>query len=264
MFANAPAPMIEIGSIGWEDEDEYFFKGDESNDGHTLVRVQLFRGKDPTKPVNPKRAQGLKMIAHLNSLAGFRIPAKDTRCYVAVPAGMEMTPGAAVILALVEKSPTEQFEKDRVVIDYGDTHVLFRAKSISLQDRDDNFVSVGEARSGGDPAITMMVGSTGMTIKDDTVATWTSSAGVAKVLVRMTTSKYEVLHQVNPAQTNIFKMDSSGFTLLSPGTGYIMPATLMMGCPPTPPPVSDPLGYAPLGTVGKLADSIFFALKKGP
>jgi len=104
LFHNTPAPLLEYGSIGWEDEDEYIFPGDDENDGHTLVRVQLFRGRDTTKPLSATRAQGMKLLAHINSLGGFRTPPKDTRCMVAVPAGMEQIPGAAIITAIVEQS----------------------------------------------------------------------------------------------------------------------------------------------------------------
>lgn len=104
MFHDSPSAQIEIGSIGWEGDADYVFPGDAANDGHTLIRIQLFSGKDPTIPVNPKRAQGTKLVAHLNSLAGFKIPNKDARCYVAVPPGMTQVPGAAIIMGIVEPS----------------------------------------------------------------------------------------------------------------------------------------------------------------
>lgn len=158
MFGVYPQPQIEIGSIGWEgdDDDSFFDMGDESNDGHTLIKVQLFRGRDHTKPLNPNRAQGHKIVCHIP--AGlFRIPPKDTRCYVAIPSGMETVPGAGIIIATVEQSHTrDQFKKDRAVIDFGDdTHVVIRGKSISLNDSENRFIAVGEPRSGGAGGITI-------------------------------------------------------------------------------------------------------------
>ncbi len=97
--------QILHGSIGWDDENDYVFDGDEDNDGHTLVRVQLFEGRDVTKPLNPKRAQGHRILAHISSLNGRRVPAKDTRVFVAVPKGQENVPGAGVIFAAIEKMP---------------------------------------------------------------------------------------------------------------------------------------------------------------
>lgn len=107
MFHDSPSATVEIASIGWEGEADYVFPGDDSNDGHTLVRVQLFSGRDPTQPLNPNRAQGTKLIAHLNSLAGFKIPNKDARCYLAVPPGMTQVPGAAIIVGVVEPSKAQ-------------------------------------------------------------------------------------------------------------------------------------------------------------
>lgn len=94
---------IEYGSIGWDDDDDYIYPGEEGNDGHTLIKVQLFRGRDVTKPLKD-RAQGHRLIAHINSLGGFRTPPYGTRCLVAIPEGAEMTPGSATIVALHEKS----------------------------------------------------------------------------------------------------------------------------------------------------------------
>ncbi|MBX3218982.1 MAG: hypothetical protein KF795_00605 [Labilithrix sp.] len=103
------SPTLEYGSIGWEDVPDYIFPGTDDNDGHTLVRVQLFRGRDVTKPLSSTRAQGIQLVAHINSLGGFRTPPHGTRCLVAIPAGMEQIPGAAMIMGIVEKS-SERFD----------------------------------------------------------------------------------------------------------------------------------------------------------
>lgn len=96
--------QIEMGSIGWEDEDDFYFPGDTDNDGHTLVRVQLFKGRDVTKPINKTRAQGMKIVCQVSS-GVVRVPSKDSRVFVIIPKGMEYTPGAGVIVAAVEKLP---------------------------------------------------------------------------------------------------------------------------------------------------------------
>jgi hypothetical protein len=106
LFANMDGgAQILMGSVGWEDEDDFIFLGEDENDGHTLVRVQLFEGRDITKPINPARAQGHKIICHISSLNGLRIPPKDTRVWVACAKGMENVPGGGVIIAAVEKLP---------------------------------------------------------------------------------------------------------------------------------------------------------------
>lgn len=96
---NHPTAQCEIGSIGWEDEDEYFHPGETSNDGLTLVKVQLFRGRDYTKELSD-RAQGVKILCVLPD-GEFRVPAKNARCYVMIPQGMDNVPGAGLIVATV-------------------------------------------------------------------------------------------------------------------------------------------------------------------
>ncbi len=98
IFNNAAGAQIELGSVGWEGEDDYFFSGEHDNDGHTLVRVQLFRGRDNTKPLG-RRAQGVKIVCHV--LDGKSPPVKDARCYIAIPQGMDNVPGAGVILGTI-------------------------------------------------------------------------------------------------------------------------------------------------------------------
>lgn len=96
LFGETPG-QVEMGSVGWEDEDDFFYPGEETNDGHTLIRVQLFRGRDFTKPIS-NRAQGRKIIC---CVADGVIPKKNARCYVGIPNGMDDSPGAGVILAVV-------------------------------------------------------------------------------------------------------------------------------------------------------------------
>lgn len=101
MFRYDKAPQqIHIGSVGWEDEEDWYFVGTANDDGHTLVRVQLFSGRNHATELSPTRAQGHKLICHLPN-GVFRIPPKDARCYVAIPAGMELLPAAGVIIASV-------------------------------------------------------------------------------------------------------------------------------------------------------------------
>ncbi len=100
LFGNAGSSQIEVGSIGWEDEDDYFFPGEETNDGHTLVRVQLFRGRDFTKGEPTERAQGVKLICHIPD-GNFRVPTKGARCLVAIPQGLDSLVGAGTVIATV-------------------------------------------------------------------------------------------------------------------------------------------------------------------
>lgn len=212
LFGEKPSPQIEIGSIGWEDEDEYAYLGTDDNDGHTLVRVQLFRGRDASKPLNPTRAQGHRIVCHIPD-GMFRIPKKDTRCYVAIPEGMEQVPGAGIIIACVSKSPPTQFAKDRVVIDFGsDTHVLFKGKSVAMSDHGvpARWLGVGTPRGGGTPGVTLSNSDgSGLVIQDGAAGIWVSASGEAKTLIQMTTTKVECLSKAG----GMWKLDGNFYTL---------------------------------------------------
>ena len=111
-FTPESSTHILIGRVGWNDEDEYYFLGEDDNDGHTLVRVQLLEGmldgrRDKTKAHEPDKAQGHQIICHISSLAGLRVPPKGSTVYVAIPKGMESVPAAGVIFAAVEKLPSK-------------------------------------------------------------------------------------------------------------------------------------------------------------
>lgn len=195
LFHNPMAgAQVMMGSIGWEGEDDYVFFGTGDDDGYTLVRVQLFEGRDVTKPINPKRAQGTKIICHLSG-GLFRCPKKDTRVYVICPKGMDNVPGAGVIVATVEKSPTSQFNKDRAVLDFGDdTHVVIKGKSVAIQSPDNEFISVGSPRSGGTSGITFQAkdGSGGV-IQVGVVSWFIASGGFAQTIIQMTPTNVECL-----------------------------------------------------------------------
>lgn len=134
--------QILMGSIGWEDEDDYSFLGSEENDGHTLVRVQLFEGRDHTKTLNPDRAQGQRIICHLSG-GMFRIPPKDTRVLVAIPNGMDHVVGAGLIIASYERSPTNQFSNTRAKMDFGpDVDLVIKARSVTVTDYENQQVSL--------------------------------------------------------------------------------------------------------------------------
>lgn len=148
---------IEMGTVGWDDGDDFIDQGGEANDGNTLVKVTLFRGRDQAEPLKKGVAQGHKVVCQISCLHGFIIPQKGQRVIVAIPAGMGGTPGAATIIGLLALSPTQQFGAKRVMQDYGpDTHVLIRAKSVTLQSYADphpQYIAVGTPASGGAPGI---------------------------------------------------------------------------------------------------------------
>ena len=225
LFGNQSA-QIEIGSIGWEDDDSHYDMGSAGNDGYTLVKVQLFRGRDFTKPLTD-RAQGVRILCHINSMYGARIPDKDTRCYVAIPQGMDNVPGAGVIIGTVEKStPKDQLATDRIVTDYGpNTHVVIKAKSVSIQSYDNEFVSVGTPRSGGTSGVTIQAkdGSGGV-VQSGVVSWFVASAGDAKSLMQMTPTSVEIMQK----DCGFIRLKSGAITNMSKGAAaYLAPGTII-------------------------------------
>jgi hypothetical protein len=173
---------IEIGTVGWiDDGGTYFDQGTGDNDGFTLVRVTLFRGRDPSTSLDQTQAQGQQMLCTIGSGVN-RIPPRGTRVLVAIPATHGLIPGAAVIITTMEKSfsETSQFSDKRVVIDYGDVPVIIRGSCVTLQSTASvpQSLSVGLPPAGGVAGISMMdeTGS-GMVLQSGVLAFIATDAG---------------------------------------------------------------------------------------
>lgn len=152
---------IEMGTVGWDDGSDYVDQGSTGNDGNTLVKVQLFRGRDPSQPLKPGVAQGHKIVAQISSMFGiYWIPPAGTRVQVSIPAGMRETVGAALIIGAYQTQTGAQFAKDRVMWDVGaNTHIVERAKSVVLQSYaspNPQYVAVGTPRGGGTAGVYAM------------------------------------------------------------------------------------------------------------
>lgn len=243
--------QIHRGSIGWEDEDEWFFIGDGTNDGFTFIRVQLFTGRDVTTPLNPNRAQGTKILCHLGG-GMFRIPKKDTPCYVALEAGHDQCVVQGVIIATIEKSPPTQFGEKRVVVDYGDdTHVVFNAKSISLQDPDNRFISVGTPFTGGTPGITLQASNgTGGAIQENAVGWWVADGGSTKSMIQMTKDDISCLS----TKGGMWKLDANFYALGT--TATLAAGGVYLGKAPT---IANPALWGLTGIVGVASPSVYIS-----
>ncbi len=128
-----PEGQIEVGTVGHDDREDHAVVGEvgTESEGYTLVRVQLFRDRDITKPQTPGIGQGHKLLCHLSSSIG-RIPPKHTRVLVAIPNRMAQSHSSTVI-AVIEKNRIEQLETGRAVLDYTGQKLLIRADDIVLQ-----------------------------------------------------------------------------------------------------------------------------------
>lgn len=242
--------QIVMGTVGWEGESDYFFLGTEENDGYTLVRVQLYEGRDKTKSLNPQRAQGHKIICQISS-GLFRIPKPDTRVYVAIPRGMDHVPGAGVIFAAVEKSPPTQFNGDRAVLDFGsDTHVVIRGKSVSLQDPSNRFLSVGTPRSGGKAGLTFQAADgSGGVIQEGVVAWFVAKDKDAKTVFQMTPDKVECQSKSG----GYWRVNSDGFYTLGQSC-WVVGGAVYLGKAPT---VATPALQGETGIAGVASASVF-------
>lgn len=96
--------QVFLAQAGWDDTDDVFFPGTTEDDGHTLVRCQLYSGRDITKDHTPDRAQGTKLVCHVAD-GVFKVPAKGASLYVIIPHGMEGVAGAGLIIASVTPGP---------------------------------------------------------------------------------------------------------------------------------------------------------------
>ncbi|HEU4729977.1 MAG TPA: hypothetical protein VFT22_18900 [Kofleriaceae bacterium] len=136
--------VVEHGTIGWDGEDEHADLGTVSNDGTTLVKVQLFRGRDTSEPVKDGVSQGHQILARIGGPIWY-IPPKGTQCFVVFPGGFQDTPGIGLLVpAYPGKSPSIQFSKTRAVLDFGpDMDVVIKGKSVVLSDYNNRYFAVG-------------------------------------------------------------------------------------------------------------------------
>lgn len=222
--------QVDVGTVGWDSQEEYYLKGDPSKPAgyrHTLVYVTIFRGKDPD--VRPKAgvAHGRKIICCLNG-GTHRIPPKGSLVYVLVPEGMEESPGAAMIIGVREDDP-ERLEEDRAIIDYGDIHVILRAKSVAIESYEGEFVSVGEPRSGGTSGVTIQAkAGTGAIWQVGVASMFVSLDGDAKSVLQMTPTKAELMHKTS----GFMRVGNGEIVALSKGKAAYIAANTFVGRTP--------------------------------
>lgn len=234
IFEFPPTATIEWASIGWDSDDDesYYDLGTADNDGYTLVKVQLYKGRDDSKPLlKDGRAHGTKMVCHLNSSLQ-RIPPRNTRCMIAIPAGLETNPAAGMIIATAEKTTDGRLERDRVIFDYGDQHVVIKGKSVSISSNDNEFMSVGTPRSGGTPGLTFQAadGSGGI-VQEGVVSWWVADNGDAVSVLQMGSNKIDLMHKA--AKLHKVTFTSSGIDILTPATLNVFGNTVVLGPPGT-------------------------------
>jgi len=138
---------IELGTVGWNDGSEHFELGTEENDGHTLVKVTLFRGRRADEATKDKaRAQGVQLLCRISAPLWF-IPDDGAQVLVAIPAGFALTPGAPMIIGAPGRNPTKQFAKNAgkdVILDLGEDRrlILKAGRGVILTDYEDRYLGL--------------------------------------------------------------------------------------------------------------------------
>jgi len=228
---------IELGTVGWENTLEWveFGQGDPVDSGKTLIRVQLFRGRDKTQPLAQGIGQGHQILAQLNTLSGMRIPPKGMLVWVAFPAEMDLTPGAGVIIAGASSTAqTPQLAKDRVVLDFGDVDVVFRGRSLSLHDKENRFLCVGASRTGnGAPGILMQDETgTGIHLHGGNVeitATDNGSPNKVKTWAHLDSGGFSVTQVDGSGKTSALTIKDGKTILLTPNKVQLTTGAVLLG-----------------------------------
>ena len=140
--ANRDRGGIYDGTVGWEDGGDHF---DIDSSGVTLIKVTLFKGRNPTTdpPKDSARAKGTRILARISAPL-YHVPPDGAEVHVSVPAGRMLDPGAPVIVAQPVPSPSTQFNGTKAKMDFGpDYDLVIKARSITLTDYEDRYLTLG-------------------------------------------------------------------------------------------------------------------------
>jgi hypothetical protein len=134
---------IYDGTVGWQDGQAHYDIDPDS--GVTLVRVTLFKGRNPGQdgPVTDALAHGHQILCRIGAPLS-NIPPLNAQVMVAMAADRMLTPGGGVIFAMPIKSPGTQFAADKAKLDFGpDYDLVIKARSVTLTDYENRFLTVG-------------------------------------------------------------------------------------------------------------------------
>ena len=236
------SPQIAFGTVGWEGAPSHIDKGNlngQPGERHTLVRVTL---------TGSHSVRGQQVLCSLNSLAGHRIPRLGARVLVAIPFEMSEAAGVGVIIAATEDDP-ERLEEDRRVLDYSGEHVIIRGKSVAIESEQNEFVAVGEPRTGGTSGVTIQAqDGSGAVWQVGVASLFVAQDGDAKSVLQMTPSAIECMCKAG----SMWKLDAGFYTLGE--TCTVAGGAVYLGRVPTP---TTPAVYGPLGITGVGSTSVF-------
>lgn len=241
--------ICENGTIGFEgDPLVYDELGSAGNDGHTLIKVTLYKGKDPDEPVKKGVAQGHPVMCRLKGDGFWRIPKHGERCIVLFPGGDIQTPGNGVIVACPDASPTVQFKESRAVLDFGpDTDVIIKGRSVTLSDYADhpNALQVGSVL-GGEDLIKLFTGNGDFfSVKAGAIGMAVVLDGDAKSMFVMETDSIAVTQKSGGSSS---KWKGGKWQTVVSGQISLIGASVGFGASPSVPIVIGPSGMAGIGS----------------
>jgi hypothetical protein len=226
--------LFEPGTVGWDGVDLHF----DTEDGLTLVRVTLVRGRHPSTPLQPDVAQGHQVLCRIGG-GLFRIPPKGTAVMVGFPTAFAGHPGAGVIVCTTEASPDMQFSEAKAKLDLGkDADLVIKAKSVTITDYDNRFLHVGP-----DGVMLQDEKGNGVVIKSGAIMIYVADSGDAKTLVQMTPAELSLVQK----DTGFLKLTGGDLTMLASGSAGLLAASVGIGSPSSPPQPAL-IGVSPPGT----------------
>lgn len=130
-------PVLEWGTVGWPSDNTQVDYGAADNDGMTLVKVTLYRGRKPGtgRALQPGVADGIPVVAHVDARLFQALPI-GARIVVGFPGGDILTPGNGIILAVAGKSPTSGFDASTMTLPVPD------GSTINIGDATADFVAL--------------------------------------------------------------------------------------------------------------------------
>ena len=227
LFRAPDEPLVfEPGVVGWDDTDEHADLGTPDNDGNTLVRVTLFRGRQSGTPPPPAgQADGHRVLAQLGG-GFFRVPPKGTRVMVGFFTAFATAPGAAVILGTLERAPDAQFSATKAKIDVGaDTDLVLKGRSVTITDYGNRFLHVG-------PEGVMLQDDkgNGVVMQNGAILIFVADAGDAKTLVQLTKDEVGVLQK----DSGFVKLKGGSATVFANKSAAVVAGNVMLGAKATP------------------------------
>jgi hypothetical protein len=212
--------LFEPGTVGWDGVDPHF----DTEDGVTLVRVTLVRGRHPSTALQPDVAQGHQVLCRIGG-GLFRIPPKGTAVMVGFPTAFAGHPAAGVIVCTTEASPDTQFSDSKAKFDVGkDTDLVIKAKSITITDYDNRFLHVGP-----DGVMLQDEQGNGVVIKSGAIMIYVADSGDAKTVIQMTPAELSLLQK----DTGFLKFTGGNITILASGSAGVVAGNIALGATPS-------------------------------